>query len=78
MVVAWRIAYLNKYGREQPAPPCMVAFTTDEWQSRFCLKHKPLQPPALPPASQPTIREVARLGGFLGRKREGEPGAQTR
>ena len=77
MVVAWRIAYLSKFGRAKPALPCTVAFTTDEWHSLCCLKHKTPHPPATPPPLQATIREVARLGGFLGRKRDGEPGAQT-
>jgi len=77
LIVAWRIAYLSKFGREQPTLPCSVAFAPDEWQALYCLNHKTTHPPATPPALQPMIRDVAKLGGFLGRKRDGEPGAQT-
>lgn len=77
MVVAWRIAYLSKFGRENPTLPCTVAFEEDEWKSLHCIKNKTPQPPSAPPGLQQTIREVAKLGGFLGRTGDGEPGAQT-
>jgi hypothetical protein len=34
-------------------------------------------PPATPPTLRETIRMVATLGGFLGRKGDGEPGTQA-
>jgi len=77
MIVAWRIAFMSKIGREQPTLPCSVAFEADEWQSLHCIKNQSPHPPPLPPPLQHTIREVAKLGGFLGRKRDGEPGTQT-
>jgi hypothetical protein len=34
-------------------------------------------PPAQPPSLRDAIRMVASLGGFLGRKADGEPGTQS-
>jgi hypothetical protein len=33
LVVAWRIFYLAKLGRETPELPCIVFFDDDEWQA---------------------------------------------
>lgn len=34
-------------------------------------------PPAEPPTLTQAVRMIARLGGFLGRKGDGEPGVKT-
>jgi hypothetical protein len=77
LVVAWRIHYLSKLGRETPNVLCTVAFEEDEWKAMVAYATK--NPTA--PATQPTLREmirlVAGLGGFLGRKSDAEPGTQT-
>ncbi len=77
MVVAWRIYYLNKLGRETPQSPCTVYFEEAEWKALMVFTTKNPVPPAQPPTLREAIRRVAGLGGFLGRKSDGEPGTQT-
>jgi len=77
MVVAWRIYHLTKLGRETPDLPCTVFFEDSEWQALVCFVHKIPIPPEKPPSLKEAVRMVASLGGFLGRKSDGEPGTQT-
>lgn len=75
-VVAWRIHYLTWLGRATPDLPCTVAFEEDQWKAVVVFKtRKP--PPEQPPSLRQMIRSIAQLGGFLGRKADGEPGTQT-
>ena len=74
IVVAWRIHYLLKLGRETPDLPCTVFFTDDEWKVLY-LAVRRQSPPAVPPSLRDAIRMTAKFGGFLGRKGDGEPGA---
>lgn len=76
-VVAWRICYLTKLGRETPHAPCTVYFQEAEWKALTAyITHNPV-PPQQPPTLAEAIRMVASIGGFIGRKRDGEPGTQT-
>ena len=77
MVVAWRIFHLCKLGRETPEVPCTVFFEEIEWQALVGFLHKDPLPPAQPPSLREALRMTAKLGGFLGRKGDGEPGTQT-
>jgi hypothetical protein len=73
MVVAWRVHWLTKQGRETPQLPCDVILTEDEWRVLYAaVRHQP--PPATPPPLRDATRMIARLGGFLGRKGDGHPG----
>ena len=77
LVVAWRIEHIKKLSRTIPQAPCSVAFEEHEWQALLAFKRpdKPL------PSTAPNLREITRLtaelGGFLGRKGDGEPGSTT-
>jgi hypothetical protein len=77
LVVAWRIEHIKKLSRQKPQAPCSVAFEEHEWQALLAFK-RPNQPL---PSSPPSVREIthltAELGGFLGRKGDGEPGSTT-
>ena len=75
MVVAWRINRLMRLGRQLPDLPADLLFDTDEWQGAFILNRK--KPPKEVPSLNTVVRLVAQLGGFLGRKHDGEPGAKT-
>jgi len=77
LVVAWRIYYLNKLGREVPQAPCTVYFEEAEWKALMVFTTNNPVAPAQPPTLREAIRRVASLGGFLGRKSDGEPGTQT-
>ena len=77
LVVAWRIHYLTKLGRETPDVPCSVYFEEAEWKALVTFVTKNPVPAAEPPTLREAIRMVAILGGFLARKSDGEPGTQT-
>lgn len=77
MVVAWRIYYLTKLGREVPDVPCTVFFEEAEWKALLAYKTQNPTPPSNPPSLREAVRMVASLGGFLGRKGDGEPGTKT-
>jgi Domain of unknown function (DUF4338)/Transposase DNA-binding/Transposase Tn5 dimerisation domain/Transposase DDE domain len=77
LVVAWRIEHIKKLSRTTPQAPCSVAFEEHEWQALLAFK-RPDQPlPSTPPCVREITRLTAELGGFLGRKGDGEPGSTT-
>jgi hypothetical protein len=76
LVVAWRIYLLTKQGRETPDVPCDVYLTEEEWKVLYAWKKKS-PPPDKPPPLRDAVRWIASLGGFLGRKGDGEPGTTT-
>ena len=47
----------------------------EEWQAAYLLAKKRL--PKTPPRLNEVLRLIAGLGGFLGRKGDGEPGVKT-
>ena len=74
LVVAWRIAYLMRMGRTCPDLDANLFFDPDEIQAAYLL-NKTLAPPA--PRLNEVLRMIARVGGFLARKSDGEPGTKT-
>jgi hypothetical protein len=77
LVVAWRIYHLTKLGRETPLVPCTVYFAEHEWQALVAFVTRQPDPPKETPTLRAAVRMVAALGGFLGRKGDGEPGTET-
>lgn len=77
MVVAWRIFHLAKLGREVPNVPCTVFFEEAEWKALTAYVTQNPNPPPHPPTLREAIRMVAGLGGFLGRKCDGDPGTKS-
>lgn len=77
MVVAWRVYYLSKQGREEPDAPCTVFFAEEEWQALAAFVNKTSTPPEKPPTLGEAMYMVAKIGGYLGRKNDGPPGATT-
>ena len=75
MVVAWRIARLMRLGRSCPDLDAELMFEPDEWKAAYILNNK--KPPDKPPTLNEVVRLVARLGGLLARKSDGEPGVKT-
>jgi hypothetical protein len=73
-VVAWRLHWLTYVNRTDPELPCTAVLTTTEWQALYMRIHKTTFLPETPPTVRQTVRWIAQLGGFLGRKRDGEPG----
>jgi Druantia protein DruA/Transposase Tn5 dimerisation domain/Transposase DNA-binding len=77
MVVAWRIFHLTKLGREVPDVPCSVFFEEAQWKALAVYINRNPIPPRQPPSLRQATRMVASLGGFLGRKGDGEPGTKS-
>jgi hypothetical protein len=77
MVVAWRIFHLTKLGRETPDVPCTVFFEEADWKALVAYITQKPKPPEKPPTLREAMRMVATLGGFLGRKGDGEPGTKS-
>jgi hypothetical protein len=75
LVIAWRVMWLCKLGRETPDVPCSVFFEEAEWQALHCHYYRSPNPPATPPTLGEAMHLLAKLGGFLGRKCDGPPGA---
>jgi hypothetical protein len=73
-VIAWRIFYATMLSRTLPELPCTVLLAVEEWQALYCATHHTSMPPATPPTLQEAVQWIARLGGFLGRPGDGEPG----
>lgn len=74
LIIAWRVLYLTMLGRNCPDLSCDLVFEESEWKSVYSITTKK-KPPEKPPKLNEIILMVAKLGGFLGRKSDGFPGA---
>jgi hypothetical protein len=75
LVVAWRIGLLMRLGRTCPDWDAEQLLTRQEWQAAWIVARK--KPPATTPTLRQALHMIARLGGFLGRKGDGEPGVKS-
>jgi hypothetical protein len=73
-VVAWRLHWLTYVNRAVPDAPCTRVLSTVEWQALYMRTHRTTTLPAAPPTVHQAVRWIAQLGGFLGRRSDGEPG----
>lgn len=73
-IIAWRLFWLTFISRHEPDAPCTTVLTDHEWRSLYAYTHKTNQPPAQVPSVHDTLLWIARLGGFLARRHDGQPG----
>jgi hypothetical protein len=73
-VVAWRILGLTFQSRDTPEMSCEAFLERDDWQALACYSTHTQSPPQQPPTLKQAALWIARLGGFLGRKGDGDPG----
>jgi hypothetical protein len=76
-IVAWRLLWLTYQARIYPEASCETALEKAEWESLYCTIKRTQTPPSEPPTLQQAVRWIAQLGGFLGRKCDGEPGVMA-
>lgn len=76
-IVAWRLLWMTYLARYHPDAPADTVLEAHEWRALYCTIHKTPQPPSSPPSLRTCLRWIAQLGGFLGRKHDGEPGVKT-
>jgi len=74
LIVAWRVLALCKAGRETPNGLASDWLSAAEWRALTCYMEERSQPPRRAPRVRQVVRWIAQLGGFLGRRRDGEPG----
>jgi hypothetical protein len=73
-IIAWKILWLKYESEIDSEAPCDIVLKNYEWQALYCMAHKTPTPPKEPPTLKAAILMIAKLGGFLGRKGDGEPG----
>jgi hypothetical protein len=77
LVVAWRVLALCKAARQIPDDPVSHWLPQAQWQALCCYAQQRTTPPKTAPGVRQAVRWLAQMGGFLGRKSDGEPGPQT-
>jgi len=76
-IVAWRLFWMTHISRYAPELPCTAILTEHEWKALYTRIHHTKELPDELPTARQSVRWIARLGGFLGRKCDGEPGITT-
>lgn len=76
-IVAWRLLWMSRVGKDTPNLPCTLVFADHEWKILYAVTHDTKEVPKETPAIRDAIRWMAQLGGFLARKSDGEPGITT-
>jgi hypothetical protein len=76
-IVAWRLMYITYTARINPDAPCTIAFCSNEWQALWCYVNKKQCAPLASPTIKEAVLLLAKVGGFLARKGDGEPGAKV-
>jgi len=78
-IVAWRLLWMTYQVRVGPDQSPTVAFSPEEITAleRLAATQKPARRAGQPFTLRDAVRAMAKLGGFLGRKSDGEPGVKT-
>lgn len=78
-IIAWRIVWMTYQTRVDPDPSPSIAFTPEELEAlrRVAATQSPALAPDQPLTLRVAVRTMANLGGFLGRRSDGEPGGKT-
>lgn len=76
-IVAWRLLWLTYEARVNPEASVETVLEKHEWQSLYCMVHQSRHLPPEPLSVSQSVRWIAKLGGFLGRKGDGDPGVKT-
>ena len=77
LVVACRLLALARAAREQPEASVSAWLGEAEWKALCCISLDQAEPPSEPPSVRQAVRWIAQLGGFMGRKADGQPGPIT-
>jgi Transposase DNA-binding/Transposase Tn5 dimerisation domain len=76
-IVAWRLLWLLYHARAEPEASCEEFLEQHEWQLLYMKEHRGKPLPSRPPTLQQAVRWIAKLGGFLARRLDGDPGIKT-
>ena len=76
-IIAWRLFWLTHINRQEPEASCTRILADHEWKALYTKIKRTTVLPDTPPTVRQAVRWIAQLGGFLGRKGDGEPGITT-
>jgi hypothetical protein len=76
-LVAWHLLWLTYQARQTPDAPATIALRPVEWHALYAFIHRTQRLPDQPPSLRQVVRWIGQLGGFLGRKGDGEPGVKV-
>jgi Transposase DNA-binding/Transposase Tn5 dimerisation domain len=76
-IIAWRLFWLTHINRQTPDAPCTTILADHEWKALYSAIHRTPDMPTTVPSVRQAVHWIAQLGGFLGRKGDGEPGITT-
>jgi len=77
LVIAWRILLMSKVARQTPAQPATQFIEETQWKMLYLHFNPDVKLPTQAPPIKQILIWIAQLGGFLARKNDGFPGAQT-
>jgi hypothetical protein len=75
--LAWRITWITYQARETPDLPCTLILEDYEWKILYREVNGTSRLPSKPPTLKQAIILIARFGGFLARKNDGDPGVKV-
>lgn len=73
-IIAWRLFWMTIISRTAPYAPCNVVLAEHEWKALYNTIHRTRDLPKQLPTVRQVVHWIAKLGGFLGRKCDKEPG----
>ena len=73
-IIAYRLFYLTHSNRVDPELSCESVLREHEWKALYSRINKTRVIPQKPPTVREIVGMIAQLGGFAGRKGDGEPG----
>ncbi|WP_211274486.1 IS4 family transposase [Paenibacillus oryzae] len=76
-IIALSLQRLTYLSRLDPTAPCTQVMSEDEWQVLYRIANQTKTLPAKPPTLHEAVLALAKLGGFLGRKSDGNPGVKV-
>jgi hypothetical protein len=76
-IIATRILCLTYLARENPETSCETMFQEEEWKVLYRITNRTSDLPEKVPTIKEAVLYVAKLGGFLGRKGDGDPGVKV-
>jgi hypothetical protein len=69
--------HLTWLGRTKPNQPCTIYFEDHQWKALSCFLTRKPTPQTKVPAIREVVGWIAKLGGYLGRQCDREPGTQV-
>jgi hypothetical protein len=78
-IVAWQLMAMLYHSRSHPDESCAQILAPAQWQVLYLHEHRRRRTglPTTPPSNREAVLWIAKLGGFLARKGDGQPGIKV-